>query len=140
MTLGTAPEGYSINLHPMGFAAWFGLLATMLNLFPFGQLDGGHISYAALGSRSTLVTVGAVACVIGLTFLSLSWFAWALMMIVMLFTLGPRHPRTSDDHVPLDPTRRRVAVGAMAIFVLCFTAAPIDVSRLLPQEDIAIGE
>ena len=140
MTLGTAPEGYSINLHPMGFAAWFGLLATMLNLFPFGQLDGGHISYAALGSRSTLVTVGAVACVIGLTFLSLSWFAWALMMIVMLFTLGPRHPRTSDDHVPLDPTRCRVAAGAVAIFVLCFTAAPIDVSRLLPQEDIAIGE
>ena len=140
MTLGTAPEGYSINLHPMGFAAWFGLLATMLNLFPFGQLDGGHISYAALGSRSTLVTVGAVACVIGLTFLSLSWFAWALMMIVMLFTLGPRHPRTSDDHIPLDPTRRRVAAGAMAIFLLCFTAAPIDVSRLLPQEDIAIGE
>ena len=140
MTLGTVPEGYSINLHPMGFAAWFGLLATMLNLFPFGQLDGGHISYAALGSRSTLVTVGAVACVIGLTFLSLSWFAWALMMIVMLFTLGPRHPRTSDDHVPLDPTRRRVAAGAGAIFVLCFAAAPIDVSGLLPQEDIAIGE
>lgn len=140
MTLGTAPEGYSINLHPMGFAAWFGLLATMLNLFPFGQLDGGHISYAALGSRSTLVTVGTVVCVIGLTFLSLSWLAWALMMIVMLFTLGPRHPRTSDDHVPLDPTRRWIAAGAAVIFVLCFTPAPIDVSRLLPQEEIGIGE
>ena len=140
MTLGTPPEGYSINLHPMGFAAWFGLLATMLNLFPFGQLDGGHVSYAALGSRSTLVTVGSVVCVIGLTFLSLSWSAWALMMIVMLFTLGPRHPRTSDDHVPLDPTRRRIAAGAAAIFVLCFTAAPIDVSGLLPQKEIGIRE
>ena len=140
MTLPPPPEGYSINLHPMGFAAWFGLLATMLNLFPFGQLDGGHISYAALGSRSTVVTVGTVACVIGLTFLSLSWSAWALMMIVMLFTLGPRHPPTSDDHVPLDPTRRRIAAGAAAIFILCFTAAPIDVSRLLPEEDSAAGE
>ena len=140
LTLGTAPEGYSINLHPMGFAAWFGLLATMLNLFPFGQLDGGHISYAALGSRSTLVTVGTVTCVIGLTFLSLSWFAWALMMIVMLFTLGPRHPRTVDDHLPLDRTRRRVAAGAAVIFVLCFTAAPIDVSGLLPQEETGIRE
>ena len=140
MTLGTPPEGYSINLHPMGFAAWFGLLATMLNLFPFGQLDGGHISYAALGSRSTLVTVGTVACVIGLTFLSLSWSAWALMMIVMFFTLGPRHPPTSDDHMPLDRTRRRIAAGAAAIFVLCFTAAPINVSGLLPQEEIGIRE
>ena len=45
----STPEGYSINLHPMGFAAWFGLIATALNLFPIAQLDGGHISYAAFG-------------------------------------------------------------------------------------------
>ena len=54
---GTQPDGYSLNMHPMAFAAWFGMLATALNLFPIGQLDGGHISYAVLGSRwSTLVT------------------------------------------------------------------------------------
>ncbi len=40
---GTLPEGFDIVLHPMGFAAWFGMLATALNLLPFGQLDGGHI-------------------------------------------------------------------------------------------------
>ena len=31
---GTPPDGYSLNLHPMAFAAWFGLLATALNLLP----------------------------------------------------------------------------------------------------------
>ncbi len=41
---GSVPDGYSLVLHPMAFAAWFGLLATALNLFPVGQLDGGHIS------------------------------------------------------------------------------------------------
>ena len=133
LTLGTAPDGYSINLHPMGFAAWFGLLATMLNLFPFGQLDGGHISYAVLGSRSTIVTVGTVVCAISLTFVSLSWSFWAVMMVLMLVTLGPRHPRTADEHLPLDRARARIAVGALVIFVLCFTAAPIDVSVLIEQ-------
>ena len=28
------PDGQSLHLHPMAFAAWFGLLATALNLFP----------------------------------------------------------------------------------------------------------
>jgi len=52
----------------MAFAAWFGMLATALNLFPIGQLDGGHISYAVLGRRSTAVTMVMVPCLIGLSF------------------------------------------------------------------------
>ena len=48
-------------MHPIAFAAWFGLLATALNLFPAGQLDGGHISYAVLGRRSVYVTLAMVA-------------------------------------------------------------------------------
>ena len=60
LTWGSIPDGYSVNLHPMAFAAWFGLLATALNLFPIGQLDGGHISYAVLGRRSTTVTLASI--------------------------------------------------------------------------------
>ena len=123
---GSAPDGFSLNLHPVAFAAWFGLLATALNLFPIGQLDGGHISYAALGGRSTLVTVTAAIAVVLLTFQSSSWIAWAVLMIVMLVAFGPRHPRTLDHHVPLDDTRRLIAIAALAIFILCFTPAPIE--------------
>ena len=60
----------------MAFAAWFGLLATALNLFPIGQLDGGHISFAVLGRRSTIVTVVMLAAAIGLTFFSTGWIVW----------------------------------------------------------------
>ena len=123
---GPIPDGHSINLHPMGFAAWFGLLATALNLFPIGQLDGGHIAYAALGSRSTAITLGGVAVVIALTFVSLSWVVWAVLMVMMLIAAGPRHPRTLDEHVPLDSTRRRVALATAAIFAVCFTPTPIE--------------
>ena len=128
---GTLPDGHAINLHPMGFAAWFGLLMTALNLFPIGQLDGGHISYAALGARSTNLTLWGVTVVVGLTFVSLSWLLWAVMMVAMLLVLGPRHPRTLDDHVPLDGRRRRIALATAAIFVLCFTPAPIQIEGLL---------
>ena len=52
LMFGHDPDGYTVNIHPMVFAAWFGMLATALNLLPFGQLDGGHITYATLGSGS----------------------------------------------------------------------------------------
>jgi membrane-associated protease RseP (regulator of RpoE activity) len=123
---GTPPDGYSINMHPMAFAAWFGMLATALNLFPIGQLDGGHISYAVLGRRSTAVTMATVAVLVGLTFVSSSWLVWTVLTVVMLITFGPRHPRTIDEDVPLDRIRLWLAAAAVVMFVLCFTPTPIE--------------
>jgi len=130
---GTPPEGYSINMHPMAFAAWFGLLATALNLFPIGQLDGGHISYAVLGRASTVVTLLTVAALIGLTFISTSWLVWTVLTVVMLVTFGPRHPRTIDEDVPLDRSRLWLAVAAAVMFVVCFTPAPIEPLQLVSR-------
>lgn len=123
---GTPPEGFSINMHPMAFAAWFGLLATALNLFPIGQLDGGHISYAVLGRRSTAVTLGTLLVLIGLTFVSMSWLVWTVLTVVMLLAFGPRHPRTIDEDVPLDRGRLWLAGFAVVMFILCFTPAPLE--------------
>lgn len=125
LMFGTVPDGYSINMHPMGFAAWFGMLATALNLFPIGQLDGGHISYAVLGRKSTLVTLGTAAVLCGLSFLSPSWIVWTVLTVVMLIVFGARHPRTADEEEPLDSTRLWVAAFAVLMFILCFTPAPI---------------
>jgi len=130
---GSTPDGYSLNLHPIAFAAWFGLLATALNLFPIGQLDGGHISYAVLGPRSTYVTFATVAGTIGLASFASSWIVWTTLTIVMLIVFGPRHPRVPDEHVPLDGTRRLLALFALAMFVLCFTPAPIRPMDLIAR-------
>jgi membrane-associated protease RseP (regulator of RpoE activity) len=130
---GPIPDGYSLNLHPMAFAAWFGLLATALNLFPIGQLDGGHISYAALGRRSSAITVGSICIAVALTFFSRSWLVWTLMIVVMTGTMGPHHPRTLDEHIPLDRTRVWLALAAAVIFILCFTYNPIEPTQLLKQ-------
>ncbi len=131
LTWGAVPDGYSLNLHPMAFAAWFGLLATALNLFPIGQLDGGHISYAVLGRRSTAVTLSSIGVAIGLTFFSTSWLVWTFLLIAMTLVMGPRHPRTVDEDIPLDRTRIWLAWIALVIFILCFTANPIEPTDLL---------
>jgi membrane-associated protease RseP (regulator of RpoE activity) len=124
---GATPDGYTLNMHPMAFAAWFGLLATALNLFPIGQLDGGHISYAVLGPRSTYVTFLTIGVAIALAaFFSSSWVVWTGLTVVMLFVFGPRHPRVYDEHVPLDRSRMLLALFALVMFVLCFTPAPIQ--------------
>jgi membrane-associated protease RseP (regulator of RpoE activity) len=131
LVFGSIPDGYSINMHPMGFAAWFGLLATALNLFPIGQLDGGHISYAVLGRKSTFVTLATVVCLVGLSFMSSSWIVWTVLTVIMLLAFGPRHPRTFDEEVPLDRARIMLALFAAAMFLLCFTPAPIEPFQLL---------
>ena len=128
---GSVPNGYSLNLHPMAFAAWFGLLATALNLFPIGQLDGGHISYAVLGPRSTVVTFAMLGVAVLLTFFSASWIVWTGLLLVMLFMVGPHHPRVFDEEAPLDRTRLVLALCAVVIFILCFTPAPIQPLELL---------
>jgi membrane-associated protease RseP (regulator of RpoE activity) len=126
LTFGHVADGYTITMHPVAFAAWFGLLATALNLFPIGQLDGGHISYAVLGRKSTAVTLVMVVCLIGLAFWSLSWAVWAGLTVTMLVVFGPHHPRTADENVPLDSTRKALAIFAVIMFILCFTPSPIE--------------
>jgi membrane-associated protease RseP (regulator of RpoE activity) len=119
-------------MHPMAFAAWFGLLATALNLFPIGQLDGGHVSYSVLGSRlSTYVTFAMLAVAVGLSVFASSWIVWTVMMVVMLAVFGPKHPHVFDEETPLDRTRLLLAGFALVMFVLCFTPAPIRPMELI---------
>jgi membrane-associated protease RseP (regulator of RpoE activity) len=123
---GPAAEGYALNIHPMAFAAWFGLLATALNLFPVSQLDGGHISYAVLGRRSTIVTIVMIGVAILLAFTSMSWIVWTVLLIAMIAAMGPHHPPTLDDERTLGRGRLVLAAVAMLILIVCFTPAPIS--------------
>jgi len=133
LTFGALPAGSDVNLHPMAFAAWFGLIATAINLFPIGQLDGGHVSYAVLGGRiSTAITIITVGCLVALTvFVSWSWVVWTVVTTAMLLIFGPRHPRTLDEHEPIDRGRTWLAVFALFMFVVCFTPAPLEPMNII---------
>jgi hypothetical protein len=72
-----------------------------------------------------------VGVAIVLAYFSSSWIVWTLLMVVMLFTFGPRHPRVFDEHVPLDRARLILAIFALVMFILCFTPAPIQPMELI---------
>ena len=126
LNFGTLSDKLTINIHPMVFAAWFGMLATALNLLPFGQLDGGHITYATLKRWSTPISLATVGVAIAMTYNSSSWTFMTLMMVVMLVLLGPRHPRVIWEEEPMPASRYWVAALALVIFIVCFTPVPID--------------
>jgi membrane-associated protease RseP (regulator of RpoE activity) len=123
--LGPMQENQVLFIHPMGMAAWFGMLATALNLFPIGQLDGGHITYSVFGQRSTAITRVTVGVLMCLTlFVSWTWIVWTGLIVLMLRLFGVRHPPVFDEDIPLDGQRLCLAALGLVMFVLCFTPAP----------------
>ncbi|MGH2592782.1 MAG: site-2 protease family protein [Anaerolineae bacterium] len=111
-----------LELHPIGIAAWFGLLLTMLNLMPIGSLDGGHVMYALAGRAAWAVTAVSLAGLLVLSAL-VEWPGWALWAAVSLL-FGLRHPPPLNDVTPLDPKRRMLAFASLALFVILFVPIP----------------
>jgi membrane-associated protease RseP (regulator of RpoE activity) len=129
LAFGSIPSNYSLNAHPMVFAAWFGMLATALNLLPFGQLDGGHIAFAAVGRLSTRISLLTAGVAIFMTFISLSWLLFTVLLLMMLLAIGPAHPPVLRDHEYIGRGREIVAVLAAVMLVVCFTPVPIELLK-----------
>jgi membrane-associated protease RseP (regulator of RpoE activity) len=127
MFRGAASES-DLFLHPVAIAGWLGILVTAFNLFPIGQLDGGHVSVALLGEKSkglAKLLLGAFV-IMGVIFWA-GWIVWALIIVL----LGLKHPRVVDDRERLSPGRRLIGAVIGLIFVLSFIPAPIKGYSLL---------
>jgi len=109
-----------IYLHPMARAAWVGMLATALNLLPVGQLDGGHIVFAALGRYHKWITRVFLIALLPMGLLWSGWWFWA----VVLFFFARKHPPVYDQ-TEIGTTRIKLGLLALVVFVLCFSPAPI---------------
>ena len=111
-----------VLLHPVGRAAWVGLFATALNLLPGGQLDGGHIVYAASSKYHKRVTLCVALLLIPLAyFFWVGWYLWA----ALLLGLGFRHPPLLYQWEPLDRSRLILTAVAALIFILTFMPTPV---------------
>jgi membrane-associated protease RseP (regulator of RpoE activity) len=140
--------GIDVQLHPMAFAGWVGLLITMINLMPIGQLDGGHVARAALGqshekwSGRLHVALPILGVAIGIVMFVLArragrdavgslsyaqsgvlpWLVWTLLLGWMRQRAGEYHPPVGE--APLDSRRRLYAIGMLVIFALIATPVP----------------
>lgn len=119
---GPLPEGGVLHLHPFALAAWFGLLVTAMNLLPLGQLDGGHVLYAAAGAVQHRL---ALPLWLGLGLAGLYWPGWLLWCLIVLL-IGLRHPPVRDEATPLDRGRLALAWVGLAVFVLSFMPVPVE--------------
>ena len=120
---------HDIQVNPYWFAAWVGCLVTSLNLLPVGQLDGGHVVYAAFGARwhwiiARVIYVGVIALTVASYFWD-GWMGWIVYVVILTFMLRVGHPRVMDEDEPLDFGRKVVTAIGLVVFLLCFMPAPV---------------
>jgi Predicted membrane-associated Zn-dependent proteases 1 len=120
-------------VHPVVFGGWVGMLVTLLNLLPVGQLDGGHILRAMLGERAraigaavpvVLFTLGGYLLfgVDGVDSVGI-WLIWGLFATGLAYG-GPATPVRDN---PLGWSRIAIGVLAFVLGILCFTPIPIEI-------------
>lgn len=120
--LGPRPPGTDVIAHPFVIAGWLGTLVTMLNLFPIGQLDAGHLTYAVFGNRAR--TIGRCALVALAVLTVAVSFTWVVWLLVVALVVGVRHPPVTVPEEPLGAARGWLCVASLVVAVLCFLPAP----------------
>lgn len=124
VTHGALPPGHDVMAHPVFIAAWFGLVVTMLNLLPVGQLDGGHLTHAWYGERAVKlgerIAAGALVCAL---FFSASWLVWFFLITRFI---GTTHPPVVDAAQPLSRGRKAVVVITWVMTGLTFMPIPMS--------------
>jgi Predicted membrane-associated Zn-dependent proteases 1 len=120
-------------VHPVVFGGWVGMLVTLLNMLPVGQLDGGHILRAMVGERARTIAAavpGMLFALAGYLLFGVDgidsvgiWLLWGVFAAGLAYA-GPATP-VQDE--PLG--RRRLLVGVLAFVLgaLCFTPIPIEI-------------
>ena len=123
--LGVTPMSpdFNINLHPVAYAGWVGLFITAINLFPIGQLDGGHILYSLLGEKSHIYAKVFFVFLLVLTYFWTTWGIWAILLFIL--TRFRSAPLRDEGVLPLK-IHRILGFAAILIFLLTFVPVPIE--------------
>ena len=123
LVVGQLPEGMTLALHPIAVAGWFGFLLTALNLLPLGQLDGGHVLYAASPRLHRMLgpPISAVLLALGVFTAFPGWMLWGFLMGLGL----GHHPQLKDPEPRIDGRRRLMVGVSLLLLVLSFSPVPL---------------
>ncbi|HWP05166.1 MAG TPA: site-2 protease family protein, partial [Polyangiaceae bacterium] len=148
LVLGPIPAGSDVHLNAMANAGWVGLFLTMINLLPFGQLDGGHVAYALLGERQNRIGPWVRRATLPLLALNLAWFVGpqlshpstmgiitavnnSLFWLVWFGVLGLLQRFSGKGHPPYEPgelglARKIIGWVCVVLFVVLFMPTPLS--------------
>jgi hypothetical protein len=110
---GFIPPGGTLYMHPVAFASWVGMLVTALNLFPTGQLDGGHALRAIVDNQVHKYIGWAAIAIMFLMRL------WLMAILVLALSMGGGHPGALNETVPVSKGRVALFIVCMIILVIC---------------------
>ena len=103
--------GMAIQLHPVAFAGWVGMVVTMLNLVPSGMFDGGHVARSVMGDRTHQMISYAGIILLAL----IGW--WTMAVLALIFSAN-KHPGPLDDVSEITIKRKIGAILLVAVFIL----------------------
>jgi len=99
-----------------------------LNLFPVGQLDGGHAAYAVSRRLHRTLSRGTIFGLLALVSYQFHsptavpvYFVWLVVSLI----LRDRHPRLQDETLSLGRVRMLLAVALLLMFIATFIPVPI---------------
>ncbi len=116
-------NGMDVFLHPLAWAGWSGLLVTAFNLFPVGQLDGGHVAFVLFGKATKIAGYVVVAAMVAAGYFF--WQGWIFWAVMILFFIGVGHPAPLNDLAPIGRNRQILGYAMIVVFVLLFTPVPL---------------
>jgi membrane-associated protease RseP (regulator of RpoE activity) len=116
------PSGYELQIHPVLFAGWVGIIVTLLNMMPVAFLDGGHIVRSVFNEKvHRIISLAGVLITI-----VLGWITMAVLMMLIIY-INRRHPGALDDVSDLTTGRKILAVVMLIVFILCLTPIPTTI-------------
>ncbi len=120
-------------IHPMAMAGWVGFVVTAINLFPIGQLDGGHVARAIAGDYTKYVSYAFA----GVLFILGIWYpGWIIFALLVVF-LGLNHPPPLNDITKLDKKRWAIAISGFLLLAVTFVPVPMQMVTL--HEDMQLS-